>query len=141
MFFFKLTFSSLDALSDSELGLFYGLCDSYTDRGLNESAGLSGSAGLNGSTGLSRKSNYGIVKTNSFCIKWPQQESDYRLAIFPRVARINHACVPNCHHYWNVNRRQFTVRAVQKIRYTLKLSYDEHSLDQHNLMLKFNLVK
>jgi hypothetical protein len=24
--------------------------------------------------------------------------------------------VPNCHHYWNVNRRKFTVRAVKKIK-------------------------
>jgi hypothetical protein len=118
-FFFLFFERSLNLLSDSELRSFYSLCDSHTDRGLT---GFSGSSGFNGSNGLTnlsgsdRKSNYGIIKTNSFCIKWPQKESDFRLAIFPQIARINHACVPNCHHYWNVNRRKFTVRAVKKIK-------------------------
>ncbi len=69
------------------------------------------------------KTNYGIIKTNSFCIKWPQSESDFRLALFPTIARINHDCQPNCHHYWNLARKTFSIRAVRDVKWVEFLSW------------------
>lgn len=35
--------------------------------------------------------------------------------IFPRVARINHSCIPNAHHHWNQNTYCETIYAVKDI--------------------------
>ena len=59
------------------------------------------------------KTNYGIIKTNSFAVDFPDSDFSY-LALFPSIARLNHSCEPNCNHYWSGS--HFNVRAVKPIR-------------------------
>ena len=61
----------------------------------------------------SKKSNFGIIKTNSFSVG---KASETKLVLFPIIARINHSCLPNCHHYWSNNKNSFLVRAAQEIQ-------------------------
>ena len=62
----------LSERSDEELEIFFNLADSVS---------LPGS-----------KTVFGILKTNGFGIQG-------YLALFPTIARINHSCLPNAHHY------------------------------------------
>jgi len=62
------------------------------------------------------KSNFGIMKTNCFSVtSYDGDVSATKLVLFPKVARINHSCAPNCHHYWSPKLNCFIVRAVKDI--------------------------
>ena len=75
----------------------------------------------------SRKTNYGIMKTNSFTIEItvskivisPAQKrkiikvTENRLALFPKISRLNHSCQPNCNHYWCGQAGKFMIRAIR----------------------------
>ena len=74
-----------------------------------------------------RKTNYGIMKTNSFAIEinvskiviTPANKrkilrvTENRLALFPTISRLNHSCQPNCNHYWCGQAGKFMIRAVR----------------------------
>ena len=74
-----------------------------------------------------RKTNYGIMKTNSFTIEItvskivisPAQKrkiikiTENRLALFPKISRLNHSCQPNCNHYWCGQAGKFMIRAIR----------------------------
>ncbi|KAJ0162382.1 SET domain-containing protein 5 [Colletotrichum tanaceti] len=65
----------------------------------------------------------GIFRNNNFDI------GDRTRALFPRVARLNHACVPNAQGNFNAALRAFTVHATRDIRADeeITISYlDEH---------------
>ena len=76
---------------------------------------------------LRRKTNYGIMKTNSFTIEItvskivisPAQKrkiikiTENRLALFPKISRLNHSCQPNCNHYWCGQAGKFMIRAIR----------------------------
>ena len=76
---------------------------------------------------VKRKTNYGIMKTNSFtieiqvskCVITPAQKrkiikvTENRLALFPTISRLNHSCQPNCNHYWCGQAGKFMIRAVR----------------------------
>jgi secreted trypsin-like serine protease len=61
----------------------------------HQQATLGSSGGL-----VLKKTNYGIVKTNSFSVDITGQDQTC-LALFPTIARLNHSCQPNCNHYWS----------------------------------------
>ena len=76
---------------------------------------------------LRQKTNYGIMKTNSFTIEItvskivisPAQKrkiikvTENRLALFPKISRLNHSCQPNCNHYWCGQAGKFMIRAIR----------------------------
>ena len=76
---------------------------------------------------VKRKTNYGIMKTNSFNIEInvskvvisPAQKrkiikvNENRLALFPKISRLNHSCQPNCNHYWCGQAGKFMIRAIR----------------------------
>lgn len=76
---------------------------------------------------LRRKTNYGIMKTNSFTIEItvskvvisPAQKrkiikvTENRLALFSKISRLNHSCQPNCNHYWCGQAGKFMIRAIR----------------------------
>ena len=97
--------------SDGDLERFYKLCDVYSDDMIRKHEGDTGEC----SRGKAKKkTNFGIIKTNSFSVG---QSNKTWLMLFPGIARINHACQPNCHHYWtNRGGGRFVVRAVRHIR-------------------------
>ena len=105
--------SRLNSLSDDELRRFYSLTDVFTSK--------SNPSGHTRSTG---KTNFGIIKTNSFTVT-KRRQSDNKgdgekgtesvLALFPSIARINHSCRPNCHHYNSGKTGEFVVRAVEEV--------------------------
>ena len=78
-------------------------------------------------TNVRRKTNYGIMKTNSFTIEItvskvvisPAQKrkiikvNENRLALFPKISRLNHSCQPNCNHYWCGQAGKFMIRAIR----------------------------
>ena len=78
-------------------------------------------------TVLRRKTNYGIMKTNSFTIEInvskvvisPSHKRkiikviENRLALFPKISRLNHSCQPNCNHYWCGQAGKFMIRAIR----------------------------
>lgn len=78
-------------------------------------------------TNVRRKTNYGIMKTNSFTIEItvskvvisPAQKrkiikvNENRLALFPNISRLNHSCQPNCNHYWCGQAGKFMIRAIR----------------------------
>lgn len=78
--------------SDQDLHEYFSLCDTFSPEGT--------------------KTSFGIIKTNSFSV--PQGDGT-SLMLFPTIARINHSCAPNCHHYWTGKTQSFVVRAVQTI--------------------------
>nr|XP_040574642.1 uncharacterized protein LOC121123582 [Lepeophtheirus salmonis] len=93
------------------------------------------------SPGRIGKSNFGIIKTNSFAIA---VNSRTYLGLFPNVARINHSCIPNCHHYWTSKTGKYTVRSVKEIKpgEEITISYmsplqreDFHSRDSRQKIL------
>ena len=79
------------------------------------------------SSNVRRKTNYGIMKTNSFTIEItvskvvisPAQKrkiikvQENRLALFPIISRLNHSCQPNCNHYWCGQAGKFKIRAIR----------------------------
>ena len=67
----------LRKLSDGQLRTFFSLSDAFSAK---------------------PKTNFGIVKTNCFSVT---KECETRLVLFPGIARVNHSCLPNCHHYWS----------------------------------------
>lgn len=85
--------TELRKLTDNELKKFYGLTDVF-------------------SKGKNKKTNFGIIKTNSFSVNKCDRT---HLVLFPDIARINHSCAPNCHHYWSGQLGKFVVRAVEDI--------------------------
>ena len=78
-------------------------------------------------TNTRRKTNYGIMKTNSFNIEITVSKvvispahkrkiikvNETRLALFPRISRLNHSCQPNCNHYWCGQAGKFMIRAIR----------------------------
>ena len=88
--------SELLQLSDQELRVFYSLSDAFSSMKMPSIT----------------KSNFGIIKTNSFSVT---KDEETRLVLFPTIARINHSCVPNCHHYWSNKQGCFMIRAVKDI--------------------------
>ena len=79
------------------------------------------------------KTNFGIIKTNSFTVarrRRSDSESDGEkegtmkksvLALFTSIARVNHSCRPNCHHYHSGKTGEFVVRAVEQGCYSIHL--------------------
>ncbi|KAL1956436.1 hypothetical protein VTO42DRAFT_7323 [Malbranchea cinnamomea] len=53
----------------------------------------------------------GITKTNAI----PFGSSGASGGIFPRAARINHSCMPNCQNVWNQNLGKLTIHAFKDI--------------------------
>lgn len=98
---------ALNELPDNDLFKFYSLSDSC-------SASIAQEYGLDSSDQVLKglKTNYGIVKTNSFSMEFEAHGTC--LALFPTIARLNHSCAPNCHHYWSGS--EFKVRAVRPIK-------------------------
>ena len=92
--------TELRKLSDADLHRFYSLSDVFQPAQLR------------------RKTNFGIVKTNSFSVTRAGEPDARRthLVLFPEIARVNHSCLPNCHHYWAGRSSEFVVRAVRDIR-------------------------
>ena len=91
-------------MSDKDLFTFFNLADSC-------SAKIALEHGLEHIKD-DLKTNYGIIKTNSFIVDFPECEQSC-LTLFPSIARINHSCQPNCNHYWSGSK--FNVRAIQTI--------------------------
>lgn len=88
------------------------------------------------------KTNLGIIKTNSFTVSRGPRSL---LVLFPDVARINHSCAPNCHHYWSKKSGEFVIRAVRNLAEgeELSISYmsplqraDFHDRDARRRILK-----
>lgn len=104
---------ALCSLPDTELYKFYSLADSCSVNVAKEN-------GIDKPDIKNTKTNYGIVKTNSFSVEWDplgdknKDSRQIRLALFPTIARLNHSCHPNCNHYWSGG--SFTVRAVKAIK-------------------------
>ena len=94
---------ALNKLPDNDLFKFYTLADSC-------SGNLAQGFGLDpGHPGF--KTNYGIIKTNSFSMDFQNQTC---LTVFPTISRLNHSCQPNCNHYWSSG-SLFKVRAIRDI--------------------------
>ena len=51
----------------------------------------------------------GIFKTNAMVI------SSWKSALFPKICRANHSCVPNCNYVWNSELGQQQMFAVRKV--------------------------
>ena len=90
----------LNELADKDLFKFYSLSDSC-------SAVLAQDPDLK--SGF--KTNYGIIKTNSFSMDFNNQTY---LTLFPTISRLNHSCQPNCNHYWSGT--VFKVRAMKPVK-------------------------
>ena len=109
--------SRLNSLGDDELRRFYSLTDAFR----------------RGKKSEPNKTNFGIIKTNSFTVarrRRSDSESDGEkegtmkksvLALFPSIARVNHSCRPNCHHYHSGKTGEFVVRAVEQGCYSIHL--------------------
>ena len=57
----------------------------------------------------------GIFKTNAMVI------SDWKSALFPKICRANHSCVPNLNYVWNSElgqQQMFAVKKVSKLSFT-----------------------
>jgi len=52
----------------------------------------------------------GIFKTNAMVV------SQYQSALFPKICRANHACVPNCHYFWNSDIGEQQLYVGRKVR-------------------------
>ena len=92
----------LNKLPDNDLFKFYTLSDSC-------SANLAQEHGLH-DLQKAYKTNFGIMKTNSFSMEF---ENQTYLTLFPTISRLNHSCQPNCNHYWSGS--YFKVRAIKPI--------------------------
>ena len=46
----------------------------------------------------------------------PLQERDEESGVFPTISRLNHACVPNCHHEWNAELGGATIQVIAEVR-------------------------
>jgi len=59
----------------------------------------------------------GTWLTNALPINYEAAENDEHDegAVFSQISRINHACVPNCHHEWNASLGRETVQAIAPI--------------------------
>ena len=110
-------------MSDNQLRRFYSLSDAFPVRHVAHAVSDADvrsvdDVGLIPTTTTFRKTNFGIVKTNCFSVTSSNDEdglSVVSLVLFPRIARINHSCLPNCHHYWSNKAGVFIVRAVKDI--------------------------
>ena len=94
----------LNQLPDNDLFKFYTLADSC-------SVNLAQGFGLGHDLHPGFKTNYGIIKTNSFSMDFRNQTC---LTLFPTISRLNHSCQPNCNHYWSSG-SLFKVRAIRDI--------------------------
>ena len=57
------------------------------------------------------RSAHQIWKENAFRIL--DQDDGAFIAVFARIARINHSCAPNCHCAWNKRLRRQTIHALR----------------------------
>lgn len=57
----------------------------------------------------------GTWLTNALPINYEGNSETEEAAVFPRIARINHTCLPNCHHEWNPALQMETVHALREI--------------------------
>ena len=59
--------------------------------------------------------NQGLRSDESPCSDSEKGITKSVLALFPSIARINHSCRPNCHHYHSGKTGEFVVRAVEEV--------------------------
>ena len=57
----------------------------------------------------------GIFKPNAMII------SSWKSALFPKICRANHSCVPNCNYVWNSELGQQQMFVVKKVKKSLSL--------------------
>ncbi|KAI1842166.1 hypothetical protein JX266_011699 [Neoarthrinium moseri] len=62
----------------------------------------------------SHEQAWSIYETNRFSLRYPN--GDYKLGIFPRSARLNHACAPNVFHRYNPRINRLTIHALKDIQ-------------------------